>query len=143
MHANSEACHCQSLALHCRKRIRTLVKGLHACPVWKRELVLGCLQYQVSLYHFLPRLILCRYLPYFCKFANVDSLQALQQCCFITVFRLFLQCSQNTQECSTSNADNDVELPQHDVDAVRPQKVLKDEPNTGACAAQKLKKPRL
>jgi hypothetical protein len=48
-----------------------------------------------------------------------QSLQALQQCCFISTFGISLQCSQNTEVCSTNSADNDVELPQHDFDANR------------------------
>jgi hypothetical protein len=107
MHAGSETCHCQSFARHCRQCIRTLDKGIHACPVWKWEVVFGYL-YQDQL---------CADTCHIS--ASLLMLQALQQCCFLSVFGISLQCSQNTEECSTSSADNDVELPQHDVDANR------------------------
>jgi hypothetical protein len=49
MHDGSETCHCQSLAHCCRQCIRTLDKSIHACLVWKWEVVLGYLWSQDQL----------------------------------------------------------------------------------------------
>jgi hypothetical protein len=103
------------MARHCLRRgsvcisqcIRTPDKGIHACPVWKWEVVLGFLRFQDQLCDSDTCHISARSLLW--------TTYRLQQCCFISTFGISLQCSRN----STSSADNEIELSQHDVDANR------------------------